>query len=455
MDEVRFILPEKKAGRLHILAAVSGGADSVAMLALLKEAAGRRSFTLTAAHFEHGIRAEDSFADAAFVRALCGEWGIPLIEGQADVPALAKACSVGLETAARQARYDFLMNAREQAGADYIALAHHRDDQAETVLMHLLRGCGLRGAAGMKTQDGVLYRPLLDIPKETLVGYLQNRGIPWREDATNAVADNPRNALRLNVMPEIERIYPGAKGAVCRFSEIAAEEDAFMQRAVSSFLDGRCVKLPFGWLIGRESVSQPWEDVRVLLMRAVNGLTGVSREAAVRAVSLAEQTDRVQSVQLENGWTAERGGRGLYLIREDWAGLCEKPLILSDCMRLEGGLGTLAAAKGRGIPIRDNPFAQELNADALEGAVVRTRRDGDFIHPLGAPGRQKLSDYFINRKIDRPLRDIVPLIARGSEVLWVMGVGISEKARLYEGARAVRLELTDWPLQKFGGQSNA
>jgi len=222
MDEVRFILPEKKAGRLHILAAVSGGADSVAMLALLKEAADGQPFTLTAAHFEHGIRAEDSLADAAFVRTLCGEWRIPLIEGHADVPVLAKASSMGLETAARQARYEFLMNAREQAGADYIALAHHRDDQAETVLMHLFRGCGLRGAVGMKALDGVLYRPLLNVTKKTLVGYLQMRGIPWREDATNGAADNPRNALRLNVMPEIERIYPGAKGAVCRFLKASA-----------------------------------------------------------------------------------------------------------------------------------------------------------------------------------------------------------------------------------------
>jgi len=455
MDEVRFILPEKKAGRLHILAAVSGGADSVAMLALLKEAADGQPFTLTAAHFEHGIRAEDSLADAAFVRTLCGEWRIPLIEGHADVPVLAKASSMGLETAARQARYEFLMNAREQAGADYIALAHHRDDQAETVLMHLFRGCGLRGAVGMKALDGVLYRPLLNVTKKTLVGYLQMRGIPWREDATNGAADNPRNALRLNVMPEIERIYPGAKGAVCRFSEIAAEEDAFMQRAVSSFLDGRCAKLPFGWLIGLEGVRRSWEDVRVLLMRAVNGLAGVSREAAVRAVSLFEQTDRGLSVQLENGWTAERGRKGLYLIREDWRGMPEKPLIIPGSMTLAGGLGTLSAAKGQGIPVRNCPYCQELNAEMLEGSVVRSRRDGDFIHPLGASGRQKLSDYFINRKIDRPLRDIVPLIARGSEVLWVMGVGISEKARLYEGTRAVRLELTDWPLQKFGGQSDA
>jgi tRNA(Ile)-lysidine synthase len=211
MNKLRVVLPENTGG---ILAAVSGGADSVAMLCLLREVCREHSVRLTAAHFEHGIRAEASVADAAFVRELCRAWNVELIEGSADVPAMAKARSVGIEEAARDARYAFLREAKRQAGADWIALAHHQDDQAETVLMHLLRGCGLKGLVGMRETEGDLYRPLLSYPKQTLVDFLRNQGIEWREDASNQVSDTPRNALRLNVIPQMETCYPAAKRAI-------------------------------------------------------------------------------------------------------------------------------------------------------------------------------------------------------------------------------------------------
>lgn len=455
MDEVKIILPPGGNGKLHILAAVSGGADSVALLALLRDAVRTQSIALTAAHFEHGIRAEESLADAAFVRDLCAGWDIPLIEGQADVPALAKARSVGLEEAARNARYEFLHEARAQVGADYIALAHHRDDQVETVMMHLLRGSGLHGMTGMKEVDGVLYRPLLQIPKETLVCYLMDWGIPWREDATNREADNPRNALRLNVLPEIDRIYPGAREAVCRFARMAAEEDGYMERAAQAYLERHAVGLPSGWLIELSHSEERWADEKPLLMRAMHRITNLEYEAVRRVVSLWEKPTGQRSVSLEKGWNAERGRRGIYLLRRDYVEPDELPLQDSGSMELPCGLGVLTISSGTGVPVQNDPFCQELDAAALEGAVIRTRRDGDFIHPLGAPGRQKLSDYFINRHVDRPLRDIVPLLAKGNEVYWVMGEGISEKAKLKEGIRAIRLRLTDSPLQKLGGKSNA
>lgn len=455
MDEVRIILPEKKTGRLHILAAVSGGADSVALLALLREAALTQPFDLTAAHFEHGIRAEDSLADAAFVRILCAEWGIRLIEGHGNVPAEAKRRSIGLEEAARDARYEFLNRARLQIGADYIALAHHRDDQAETVLMHLFRGAGLNGMKGMRPVDGVLYRPLLDVPKETLVGYLIGQGIPWREDATNTVPDNPRNALRLHVLPEVERIYPGAKRAVSRFSQIAAEEDAYMERQSMLFEREHAVEFPGMKLLELRSEGEAWRAERALLMRTVRRLTGLPFEAAVRIMDLWENQGGPCAVDAGGGWRGERGSLGLYLIFKGSKKAGMQPMRLKSELRLPDGLGRLKVSRGSGVPVTDQPFCQELDASRVEGAVIRTRRNGDVIHPLGAPGRQKLSDYFINRKIDRPLRDVIPLLAKGNEILWVMGQGISEKAKLKEDTQAVRLEWTDSPLQKFGGKSNA
>ena len=441
MDELRIVLPEQANS---ILAAVSGGADSVALLALLKWAAAEAGVRLTAAHFEHGIRAEDSLADAAFVRDLCAEWRIPLIEGSGDVPAFAKAWGMGLEEAAREARYTFLRSAREQAGAQLIALAHHRDDQAETVMMHLFRGSGLGGMTGMKALDGELYRPLLNVRKETLVSFLREKGIPWREDATNRKTDTPRNGLRICVLPEAERFYPGAKQAVCRFAEIAALENDYMEQETDRFLLKSSRRFPGGYLIARED-----ECVHpAILMRAVHRLTGLSHDPVRRACGLYGKACGRES--LSAGWTAEMGGGGLYLLNGGYQGIGEKTLFLKGETDL-GELGILKAEKGRGVPVKDQPFCQELDARALEGAVIRTRLPGDVIHPLGAKGRQKLKEYFINRHVDRAVRDCIPLIAKGKDVLWVMGFGISEEAKLKEGAEPVRLELTGWPLQKIGG----
>ncbi len=434
MNKLDIVLPEDRGG---IVAAVSGGADSVAMLLLLHEACRAHCVCLTAAHFEHGIRAEASLADAAFVRRLCQERGIELIEGSADVPALAAERSVGIEEAARDARYEFLRQAKRQAGAKYIALAHHQDDQAETVLMHLLRGCGLRGLVGMSELEGDLYRPLIGVSKQTLVDFLTESGVSWREDATNYLPDNPRNALRINVFPQLEMCYPAAKRAICRFSDIAAEENAFMEAETDRFLENYSARLPFGWLI---LLPQDEEIHRAILMRAVHRLTQTGHEAVLRAVQLCGQ--KKGACELDGTWRAERGRLGLYLIEQGksvqaW----EYPLSQGGEVFL-GAAGTLKTEQGSGIPVTDDRFCQELNAEELQGAVVRTRRNGDVIHPLGAAGRQKLKEYFINRRIDRPLRDVIPLIAKGSRILWVMGEGIAEEAKLtQENGKSVRVTL--------------
>jgi len=455
MDDVRIVLPETKADRLHILAAVSGGADSVAMLALLRDASERGLLQLTAAHFEHGIRNEASLADAAFVRALCAEWGIRLIEGSADVPAEAKRRAVGLEEAARDARYAFLRQAMRKVGAEYIALAHHLDDQAETVLMHLFRGSGLRGTIGMKAVEGVLYRPLLGVRKENLVGYLQKKGIPWREDQTNTVPDNPRNALRLKVLPQIEQIYPGVRKALVRFSQIASDEDAYMEEQAALFEEEHVVKLPGMWLIEPDSTGGMWRERRAILRRTIHRLTGLSFDAVTAVIDLWSQAEGGRAIDAGGGWRAERGSRGLYLIRVDRRQAEALPLNGCGEVVIPNGMGRVRMEPGHGLPIIDDPFRQEMDAEALADAVIRTRRNGDVIHPLGAPGRQKLSDYLINRKVDRPLRDVLPLLARGNEILWVMGEGISERVKLKKNSQAVQLEWMGSPIQKFGGKSNA
>ena len=224
---------EKARGR-RVLSALSGGADSVALTLLLIKAGAE----VTCAHFEHGIRGADSLRDRDFCRAFCKELHVPLLEDSARVPEN-RMPGEGLEQAARRLRYRFLRRAKESVGAEWIALAHHMDDQAETVLMHLLRGSGLAGVAGMRELSGDLYRPLLSVRKRELLEYLEGLGQNYCRDASNWVPDTPRNLLRLRVMPELESVYPGCVEAIARFSAQADRDEAFFDALAEDWLSAR------------------------------------------------------------------------------------------------------------------------------------------------------------------------------------------------------------------------
>ena len=193
----------------HVLVALSGGADSVALALLAKQCCAR----VTAAHVEHGIRAEASKRDMAFVQEFCKRHEIPLHTVCLDIPAMAKANSTGLETAAREARYAFLQSVKDKTGADVIATAHHMDDQMETVLMHLFRGSGTHGLEGMREKNGDIVRPLLGYTKAQLVEYLAQLGESFCEDETNRQDITPRNILRNRAIPQILSAYPRAFGS--------------------------------------------------------------------------------------------------------------------------------------------------------------------------------------------------------------------------------------------------
>ena len=218
----------------RLLVALSGGADSTALLAMLVGARKRLDLHLAAVHVNHGIRGSESRADAEFCEALCRELNVDFYLRNVDAPAAANASHEGIETVARRLRYDALREVRAQTHSAWIVLAHHRDDQAETVLMHLLRGCGGRGIGGMAEFSGDLYRPLLNVSKAELESFLLERGMCWREDSTNAVPDTPRNALRLNVLPLLEQSYPQAAKAIARYAQIARREDRLLDEMTDS-----------------------------------------------------------------------------------------------------------------------------------------------------------------------------------------------------------------------------
>ena len=429
-----FVRLDEARGR-NVLVALSGGADSVALLKILCDARDQGILNVMAAHFEHGIRGAESLADADFCRSLCAELDVLYIPGRADVPEIARRTGEGLETCARNLRHRFLNETADMFGCDFIALAHHMDDQAETVLMHILRGSGTDGACGMRRLSGRLYRPLLDVRKSEIIEYLRAEGLEWREDSTNRISDNPRNALRLEAIPAIERVYPAGVRALARYARNIAIENELISRLADEFYESRVEKLPHGWRI---DMSGKCEEA--LLRRALRRICGPDLTSA----KLNELVALDSACDVFGGMRAEKCGDRLYVTGRFETAHAAALLKLNGLTELEG-LCRISCSPAPAVPEKVLKSTQVLRRGALEGAVLRTRIEGDRIAPFGMNGAKSLSDYMTDLKIDRPMRDLVPVIARGHDVLWVVGYGISRECAI-DGCDAVKLECqyTGW-----------
>lgn len=438
MDGAHILKPDFSPARgKRLLIALSGGADSVALAVLLAEAREACDLTLFAAHVDHGIRPE-SAEDARFCASLCQRLDIPFESVRLDVPAEAKRRRCGIETAARSLRFRWLREIQNRTRSDFIVLAHHMDDQAETVLMHLGRGAGPEGVCGMRERSDGLYRPLLGYRKAELTDYLVENGYTWREDVTNRVADNPRNALRLHAIPALEQNYPQFVKATARFALSTQIESDFLDALTREFLaknhggNGLCAWLDLDDLPHRAILRRSLRKVcpvRDLFWEQLNALEGLCHEARGK-------------IDLSRDYWAERTGRRLYFVPKDIQPIAPAPLLM-DGETVCKPLCTITAMSSPPVPIKTDQSRQVLKAETLKGAVIRTRRAGDRIRPLGC-GDRLLSDYLIDKKIDRPLRDAVALVAVGHRVHWVCGYGISQEAAVSPGDTAVMLKYNEY-----------
>ena len=248
----------------QILLALSGGADSMYLLYFLKELQNHLSFSLRAMHVQHGIRGKEAMEDATFSRQQAELYQVPFLEYTCSVPDYAEENKLGIEEAARTLRYKALKEEalRWQAESDRktkIALAHHMDDQAETILFHLIRGAGFSGISGMKAEEllseaGItLLRPLLSLRKDEILKRLEELGIPYREDSTNRDKSYARNYLRLEILPALEKINAGAVKHLLEAAELFSETEAYFQEKATEWIErygerkessrGKCISL--------------------------------------------------------------------------------------------------------------------------------------------------------------------------------------------------------------------
>lgn len=425
------------AGGTGLLVGISGGPDSVALLHMLRCLREVGICGLYAAHMHHGIRGKYADADAAFVHALCSEWAIPLFEERADVPSLSKCDDLTLEEAARIARYAFLRRAKEECGARYIVTAHHRNDQAETVLLHLLRGAGLAGLCGMRVCTGDILRPLLTTPHEDILSYLKQEGLAYCTDESNFEPGCARNRIRLELLPLLKEEYnPSVVDSLCRMAELLSEDEALLHAQAERELDE--ARLPQGGYSCDALLRLPM----ALQSRAVR--IALEREGALYDM----QRGGIQSVC---ALLRARTGAHMKLPRSLQARISYGALIIEPVPTAPNEFeapflwpGNTATPYGRfearfvdSLRMNENVRIAYFDADRLPpNSCVRKRMAGDRFHPLGAPGMRKLKDYLIDKKIPRPERD-TPLIASGQNVLFFPGGTVSETVRVRDGTRRI------------------
>ena len=422
-----------------ILVAVSGGLDSMVLLQLLQALATRSSWRLYIAHFNHQLRGRASDVDEQFVKKVAAKLGLPIRVGRGAVKSRAKQTGVSIEMAARELRHEFLASTARRLKCPVVALAHHADDQVELFLLRLLRGAGAEGLAGMKwntvspVDQGVrMVRPLLDIARKTLEEFVQQRGIRYREDATNDSVDILRNRVRHELLPLLrQRFQPALDRTILRVTDILRADAEIADEAARAWL-----KLKSSRRFAEQSVGLQRRILQLQLreegIRVDFDLIELMRGSLGHPVSVAPglwvQCDEAGRVTRVSG-SAKRfrlGHAKVSLKGESGELAFDGTEISWRKVRVRG------AGIRRGIPNREIFDAGRVG----DHISLRHWRAGDRFQPIGMRAAVKLQDWFTNRKIPRDKRRrLIVATTIGGEILWVEGERIGERFKLTDGTR--------------------
>ena len=415
----------------HVLCAVSGGADSVCLLSLLR---GCPDITLSAAHFNHCLRGAEADGDEAFVGSLCAEWGIPFYSGRGDVAAYAAEKGLSAETAAREMRYAYLYGQADALGADCIATAHNANDNAETLLLRLARGTGLKGLCGIPRKRGRLIRPLLSVTREEILCYLDEQGIAHREDSTNALDEAARNRIRHHAVPALESVSSGAVRSLCRTAEVLGEDGEYLsaqaREAYARICDGESLS------VSGLTALHPALRRRVLELFTNGNLLYPHRQALLKLCEGSENG----TLSLP-GLTVRRSYDRLLRESGENPPLPERELVPGESIRWgEYRISTGLTKEKPGIQNSFNTFFFAYGR--ICGKLFLTsRRDGDTILFAHREGTRSLHRLMIDAKIPAPERSAVPVLRDEAGVLAVYGFGRSRRAQPEDGETVLRVTI--------------
>ena len=411
---------------------VSGGKDSMALLHYLQNLSKQIGFEIVAITIDHGIR-ENSKDDANFVMEYCKNNNIRAYKFKLNVPQLAKEKSLSLESGARQARFEVFENMIKKGIVDKIALAHHQSDQAETVLMHLLRGSGITGLKGMSlARDNKYIRPMLKTSQKAIWQYICENNIDFREDETNQQNEYNRNFLRNEIFPKLLTRWPNAISAILSFADLASKDDEYICSQVpfdAFIVNDKEVKIPLSYFI------YPSPVVSRMIYKALNSI-GINKDIEARHIDMI--TNFVQ--KSENGKKIDLPFKVTLYKEYDYITIINKQKPKIQFVQ-KFKLGNVSVPNFGKISVKK---VQKMSGDGLfidadllpKDVVWRFRSPGDIFEKFGG-GTKKLKDFLIDKKIPSRLRSYLPVLASGNEVYVIAGVEMSNKVKVEKDTKRI------------------
>ncbi len=431
-----------------VVIGVSGGADSMCLLHVLLELH-EYGPDIIVAHLNHGIRGREAKRDSLFVKRAAGALGLKFEPGEADVPRFKKESNLTLEEAARVLRYKFLEETRMKYGADKIATAHTLDDQAETVLMRLLRGSGTKGLSGIPSiSNGVIIRPLIETARREIEKYLVSKGVDWIEDSTNKLRTIHRNRIRLDLMPALEAYNPRIRETLSRTSDLLRIEEDYIDREAKKYF--RRTFTP-----GKPEMKGELKKFRRLhralrlsiLRLAIEGLNkGLKNITSVHVLAADEflMSDAASGeIEFPDEMVIAKGYDSFLVTTR--AGLARE---FSYTIKSPGkwsfpGFEVDIEKVSAGTLEEEREDVVYLDAGKIEFPIeVRSFRAGDRFIPLGMKDEKKLKNFFVDEKIPRFERYRVPIFTTGGEIFWVGGMRIDERFKVRRrGKKGLKLSI--------------
>jgi tRNA(Ile)-lysidine synthase len=419
----------------RVLCAVSGGADSVCLLHLLWSGG---DLELTAAHFEHGLRGEESLRDARFVEDFCRERGIPLVLEHGDAAAYAREKGLGVEEAARELRYAFLERKAETLGCDWIVTAHNADDNAETLLLNLCRGAGAAGLSGIPPRRGKILRPLLNCSRAEIEAYLREHGLEHVEDSSNESDEYRRNVLRHRVTPVLRELNPRFAEAAGRTARLLRQDEDCLATLTDAFIrrehDGESVPIPALLAL------HPAVASRVLRRLCPKSLGQEHVETALAFCA----GEGLAFLDLPGLRLRREQGR-LYFAERPTQPIPDRPLRIGERLEIpEAGLAILAEEALYAGEIYDLFKTYTFKSESICGTLYCTgRRPGDRYRPKGRGCGKSLHDLFREDGLTQSQRDARLVLRDDKGILAVLGYPADERVTCAPGDSCLRVQILD------------